>query len=304
LLGQSLARWRHRKDQSELNSQLWVSVLEHDMLVQQAKSVNDSDGPPAQALRVRTDADGKVGHDMADLRRRAEVAYTWKRLFTLLMAVSALERYVLAAATAAVESDPLLIPGFPKLADGLLLKKRGRRVHRPDLTSTVKGPWGSRIAILERLFGSVPSELKDAQSELEKIRKMRNAVAHNYGIDDTVNVLPPSVSLITSARSDRLARPRSGLSRDRLIRWLGLLNEISVALDKQLTNEYIGDYEIAAIYLDWKERPESYEKALGITLKGTKRSHDQRFVNFISAAIDLLVGSDYGLSLQTFLLKL
>jgi hypothetical protein len=83
-----------------------------------------------------------------------------------------------------------------------------------------------------------------------------------------------------------------------------LLNEISLALDKQLTDEYIGDYEIAAIYLDWKESPESYEKALGITLKGTKRSHDQRFVNFISAAIDLPVGSGYGLSLQTFLLRL
>jgi hypothetical protein len=34
-LGYSLARWRHRKDQAELNSQLWMSVLAADLKVPQ-----------------------------------------------------------------------------------------------------------------------------------------------------------------------------------------------------------------------------------------------------------------------------
>jgi hypothetical protein len=304
LLGQTLARWRHRKDQAELNSRLWVGVLERDFLVQRAKSMSDSDGPPAISLDVKTDADGNIGHNMKELRRRIGAAYTWERLFTLLMAVSALERYMLASTTAAIESDPLLTPGFPKRLDGLLLKKMDLRISQPSLTPVVKGEWAGRIATLERLFGSVPQQLKDAEGELEKIRKMRNAIAHSFGSDDGNSLLPPSVSLISGARADRLAQPRQGLSLSRLLSWLGLLNDISLAMDEQLTAQYIGDYETAAIYLDWKRAPERYESALGITLTGAKKSREQRFVNFLSLAFARPIGADYLRTLEDFMVRL
>ena len=303
-LGSSLARWRHRKDQSELNGRFWVAVLERDMLVQRTKLINDSDGPPEVALTIKTDAAGKVGHNIGELRRRINVSYSWERLFTLLMAVSALERYMLAAATAAIESDPLTTPGFPKLIDGLLLKKRDLNIPKPLLTPIVKGDWAGRIAALERLFGSVPQELKTAQGELEKIRRMRNSIAHSFGEDETNSVLPPSVSLIVGARVDRLGQPRQGLSAKRLVSWLGLLNEISKALDKQLTEQYIGDYEMVAIYLDWQRSPDRYEAAFGIKLVSQKRSFEQRFTNFISAALGWALGHDYFHTMETFVRRL
>jgi hypothetical protein len=285
-MGYSLARWRQRKDYAELLNQLWVSILERDFTLQNAKPIADSAGPPAAVLNVKSIAAPKVGHNMAELRRRIKESQSWERLFTLLMAVSALERFMLAITTAAIESDPLRTPGFPKMLDGLALKKRDIQIAQPNLTSIVQGDWNSRISSLERLFGSVPSLLKDSRSELESIRRMRNSIAHDFGSRDSDGIVPPSVSLITGARADRLVVPRHGLSQDRLIRWVELLTDISIALDAQLTAQHIGEYEIPAVYLDWKKSPDAYEKALGITLKGVKKSHDQRFSNFISRALD------------------
>jgi hypothetical protein len=119
-LGCSLARWRHRKDQAELNQQFWIAVLEKDILLQRAAHLADDSGPPTAMLQIRSDADGHVGHNIDEMRRRAKATNSWDRLFTLLMAISALERYMLAVATAAIESDPLRISGFPKMMDGAI----------------------------------------------------------------------------------------------------------------------------------------------------------------------------------------
>jgi hypothetical protein len=213
VLGSSLARWRHRRDMAEIMNQLWVAVLEKDALVQRIRPMADRDGPPASVLKIKSDADGRVGHDMAELGRRINSAYSFERLFTLLMAVSALERYVLAISTAAIESDPLRTPGFPKLLDGLLPKKRNIEIAKPALTSIIKGEWPGRIAALERLFGSVPDKLKTSQGELEKIRLTRNAIAHNLGADEDGGTLPPSLSLITGARRSAFAASTWSVSR-------------------------------------------------------------------------------------------
>jgi hypothetical protein len=300
-MGCSLARWRHRKDHTELNNQLWAAVFQKDFLLQKTKTLADDDGPPASALNIRTSSYRNVGHNMAALRHRVNETNSWERLFTLLMAVSALERYMLAITTAAVESDPLRTPGFPKLLDGLTLKKKGIEISRPDLTPIIKGSWPSRIAALERLFGSVPDKLKDSQSELETIRRMRNSIAHDFGSEDNNGIMPPSVSLIVGARADRLAVPRRGLSQDRLVRWLGLLTDISIELDAQLTTQHVGDYEIPAIYFDWKKSPDAYEKSLNVTLTGIKKSHDQRFSNFISQALDWGFGSTYVRGMEKYI---
>lgn len=305
VLGSSLARWRHRKDTAEIINQLWVTVLEKDALLQQIKPIAGEDGPPASVLKVKSDANGKVGHNIAELRSRMNSTYSFERLFTLLMAVSALERYMLAVATAAIESDPLRTSGFPKLLDGLVLKKRKIEITKPSLTPIVKGEWSGRIATLERLFGSVPDKLKDAQGELERIRQTRNAIAHNLGSEgDDNGTLPPSLSLIVGARADRLLMPRRGLSQNRLVSWLRLLTDVSIALDSQFTTQYIGDYEAAAIYLDWRDSPDRYEKALGITLVSAKKSHSQRFQNFASSALDMALGSSYVQGLERYISRL
>lgn len=303
-IGSSLARWRHRKDTTELLNQFWISVLGTDFLIQSAKPLAGNDGPPASALQVRSDADTHVGHNISELRQRIREAQSWERLFTLLMAVSALERFMLAVTTAAIESDPLRTPGFPKLLDGLALKKRNIDSPQPNLIPVVKGTWSGRIAALERLFGSVPPILSDSISELEAIRKMRNSIAHDFGSDEPDGVMPPSASLIVGARADRLSVPRRGLSQDRLLKWLGIIRDVSRALDDQLTSQHIGEYEIPAIYFDWRKSPDDYEAALGITLTGHRKSFDQRFSNVISTAFDLGYSPTYVREMEGYIASL
>lgn len=98
--------------------------------------------------------------------------------------------------------------------------------------------------------------------------------------------------------------PRRGVSQERLLKWIKLLTEISIELDHQLIVQYVGDYEVPAMYLDWKESPESYEKTLGITLQGVKKSHEQRFQNFASAALDKPLGTLYVRGMERYISRL
>jgi hypothetical protein len=303
IAGSSLARWRHRRDQKEVNSHYWISVLQADLLARQIRPLDDADGPPNTALGLRGTADRNVGHNIAELRRRIKISDRWRRLSTLLLASSALERYIIGASTAAIESDPLLEARFPKMLDGAALKKRGLSLAQPSLTPLTVGEWSARLRALEKTFGDLPASVRANEGQLEKIRKMRNSIAHEFGSTDS-EAIPPSALLVAGARMDRAVMPGHALSENQLLKYLDVLNKTSVALDDFLVEKFIGNYEIMAVYLDWQKSPDSYEKTLGVTLTGHKRSHEQRFSNFISIALDIPVTAKYMRAMDAYINRL
>lgn len=116
----------------------------------------------------------------ADAAPKLAAAANWTRLASLVFTASALELYVRRIVALALESDPGLLIGAARAADGALRLKRGPAL---DVSKTVKdcteGVWPKRHAALERLFGGLP-KVKSVLGDLAKLQTTRNAIAHDF----------------------------------------------------------------------------------------------------------------------------
>lgn len=288
----SLAAQRFRTDMATVNGYYWLGRLAEGGLTKEIKR-HASDADPIEALSLPKFYERRLGHDVARLAGMAETSTLWRRLLTLVMMSSALERYLASIARIAVEADPLLKPGFPKIVDGALLLKRDILTFERDLTAITVGEWQQRISTYRGLFGSVPTILTDATGDLEFVRKTRNRVAHALGVDDEFGKDSTAgsavIPVLLEARRPHLT-DHARVSEDRLTALMGVLQRTVDAVDKHLLSEFIGAYETVATYLEWKKDPDAFEKRAGINLVGHRRQQDHRFGNVIGE----LFGAGHG----------
>lgn len=217
------------------------------------------------------------------------------------MASSAFERYLRTITTTAIESDPLLTPGWPKHVDGLLLKNRGIPTPPRRVEGITKGGWTQRASAYRTLFKLSPAALIDNLSELDSIRRIRNLVAHEFGADASADL---SSSTLLLSISRRHSRPRTAsVSHHRLIKWLGVFNTVARAVDDHLTNDFIGAYELAAIFLEWRADPDRFEQQLNVVMKSAKRTNESRFSSAIGAFVPPF-GREYESGLRQYVDKL
>lgn len=296
----TLALWRFRRDRGELSHFYWTGLAASELLAYTLKKHPD-EADPITALGVKNPKyENRMGHSIKELRRRVKTESRWRRLSLLMLATAAFERFILGIATAAVDSDPTLSSGFPKRVDGLMLKKYGLQLNRPKLESLIKGEWSSRIAEYRHLFGSVPHVLLDAEGDLEQFRVLRNRVAHQFAFDDSS--MENHLRLVLGGRRvEALESSKVGVSHERLIEWLGTLGSVSEAIDAQLNSAFIGGYETAAVYLDWKTQPDAFESSAGLTVAPIKKSSpERRFASVLSAVLDSPLGGAYPNSVQRY----
>ena len=165
----------------------------------------------------------------------------WTRLNTLVAVLSYFETYLSSVVSLAIESDLGLIYSIPKKIDGIMVLKHGTNdeysfFEKSELIT--KGTWQQRISNYSKIFGSVPDILSSSIADLEKMRKIRNNVAHAFGRDidktrarDTIEMLP--IERITEVR---------------LQKYMKLIRQISKAIDFQLFNNHIGEFELIHFY--------------------------------------------------------
>jgi hypothetical protein len=118
-------------------------------------------------------------------------------------------------------------------------------------------------------FGNVPTELKSNEGELEIMRKTRNNVAHAFGLDSSS--MPVHAALLLGARRSSFTTQVS-VSDKRIARWLAMIDRSATAIDEYLLPNFIGGYELAAIYIDWNRDIAAFHRAAGIKRdsRGTK----------------------------------
>lgn len=303
----SLAASRYRVDSDTTNIYFWVSQLAEGGLKSALRTANGTEDPVA-ALSIPVIYRGKLGHDVSNLRQRVSTHSRWRKLLTLVMICSALERYTQAIASLAVASDPLLDPGFPKKLDGTLLRKYGKALPSRDLTGLTKGTWGQRIATYKNLFGAVPAQLQHGEGDLEILRKARNKVAHALGVDDDHGLLNrtfegSSLDIALGARRPDLLR-HANVSDKKLISFMGTIQKVVDSIDEHLLRQFVGGYELLDLYIDWLADPDGFEKRVGASIQDHKRTHTDRFRNVLGSAFGVRKGARYVSSLESFVGKL
>lgn len=274
----SMPAQRFRVDSNSVNQYFWASHLAAGGLDFQLKAL-DPQAEPIAALGLReSDYQYRLGHSVEHVKSMSKEHWRWRRLLTLILLSAALERYIKAAAELAVASDPALIAGFDKRLDGLYVRKRKLRMQKPDLAGLTIGPWPSRFKTYRSLFGTLPSEAAEHEGHLERLRVTRNQVAHSLGLPDSDDSTPTDSLLATvlgARRSSAVQQVRISDSSVKNLMRVG--GEFVEAVDAHLMREFIGGFEAAALFLDWSESPDRFERRAGIDLKGGLKEHSQRF---------------------------
>lgn len=168
-------------------------------------------------------------------------AMNWTRLNCLVGAAGNFEMFLIKVAALAFRSNLGLLSGTTEKIDGTVaLKKPGpvAHDHNDRFEALTKGEWSARISAYSKQFGSCPRILHDSVSELEKIRRLRNSVAHAFAreIDEAKNPENLQVGLM-----NRLAPTN-------LFKKMDILTKCANAIDKQLIENHIGEFEMVLLY--------------------------------------------------------
>lgn len=196
---------------------------------------------------------------LADWAKNQREFENWTRLSMLVSMAGHLEQFMLAAVRTALQSDPGIFYGSParKIDGVLLLKYEMTLPELPADRDVTKGDWSKRMAAYKELFGEVPVELDSNCGELEKMRVLRNAIAHRFGRDSKAT--EPIFGALDNLKATGIQAQR--ISEDRLKKLLAINSVVAKAIDKHLYSQHIGSYELVAFYHRKRhELPRSIEK--------------------------------------------
>jgi len=168
-----------------------------------------------------------------------------------------------------------------------MLLKHDLSATSRSIEKLTNGTWKSRIKTYKALFGDVPIELTRAEGELEKIRRLRNSVAHQFGLDQSV-IAPNIVAAQTKV-------PES-----QLLNWLGLTNQVAIAVDRHLRSEFIGDFETLLLFHRWKVDSKLLLNETGVKIEARLIGDITGFRKFVGFAIGQTPGTDYCRDIRRF----
>ncbi|MGE7929215.1 hypothetical protein [Lysinibacillus xylanilyticus] len=187
----------------------------------------------------------RVASNLDDWSRHFKEFDNWTRLNALLSLNSYFEIYLSSVVSLAVESDIGLQFAASKSVDGLTIVKNGnsRGYSFFDISREITmGEWSKRRKRFKEIFGSAPQELTTYEKDLEKIRNIRNSVAHSFGRD-----IEKSRS---RSQTDILEIQR--ISIKTLKKYMSIIRAVARSIDEQLLNNHIGDYEAVFYYHEIK----------------------------------------------------
>ena len=200
--------------------------------------------------------------------------YNWIFLNSLMAISSYFETYLASIIKESIESDPGLLLGCTQSIDGIKLLKYGHSLRNNDIESVIvnctKGDWNSRISHMRTLFGSVPTIMDENISKLERIRKMRNEIAHAFGRD------------IDKARdyTNIVVSPMHTIPSKRFYEYSILIGNIVQQVDIQLVANNIGNFE--PLYHFHNLYPQIKDKNKGEKLVILKKHIGRNDINLFS----------------------
>ncbi len=198
--------------------------------------------------------------DLKDFSNACNQYDNWSNLNALMAMSSNLETYMATVISLALESDPGTLLNSTRKIDGgkpLKYNQHKKEIYENYIISCTKGDWNSRSLSYEKIFGYLPTSIRDNISMLEKIREVRNNVGHALGRDIKESRKHGVLTLL----------PITKLSRQKLNTYKQLIWEITKEIDEYLLNKHIGEYQIIHFY---HEQYESLKSESNLTLRANK----------------------------------
>ena len=117
----------------------------------------------------------------------------------------------------------------------------------------VVGQWNKRVIRYKEIFGNIPKILDSNLGDLEKLRILRNNIAHYFGRDKKVYENPILFE----------KEPIIRVSHERLLKYFKLIYDVVDSIDTHLYKNYVGSYDILKCYVLHKREIENKNMAVG-----------------------------------------
>lgn len=256
------ARWNSPFDHSiafrvfnqhftELNRMYWAYAPAVTKTEKEVKKLmkEDPSKKPIDYLVVHDEDDRRLENDFIEWKEWYRKFQNYNRLNMLVSLSSCLEVYMRTIVSCAIESKPGALIGVCSAVDGVSLLKADSSKYKVgtwkypysrQVNMICQGTWADRIRNYRILFGRVPKYIEDKQSELDRLRNLRNNIAHNYG-----RRRPHEDSSVPTFD----AMPSESISHEKLIKYMQLVYDTVQAIEEHLYKEYIGSYEIIKHYI-------------------------------------------------------
>lgn len=236
--GKTWCYGRFQSNHTQLNNFYWttLSTIYH---AQKISKQHEDAVIANQVFPVRDSA--KLNWPLNRWRMYTKESENWLRLNVLMSMSSYLELYIRCATRAALESDPCLLYGKPRLVDGVeLLIHNESYGFAKEAEPCASGDWNSRFSQYTSLFKPTDDQVKKFQSvigDLEYIRKVRNSVGHSFGFD------------MDGLADDGLAATvkHYRISHDRIQKLLGIVEDTAATIEECLSS-HVGDYETVRMF--------------------------------------------------------
>lgn len=199
----------------------------------------------------------------------------WFYLNCVIAMSANLETFMDCIISLAIESDPGVLLHASKSIDGTSLLKSGISIkdsYELKAVSCTKGTWSTRKKAFNDIFGSYPLCFDEKESTLDRMRLLRNKIAHAFGrdIDDSRNF----------KRRGKL--PQEHITLQRVKNWLECVSYVACGIDTFLMDKHIGEFEsIVALheeypnlqkYLSSKEKAMAFRKKANMLHIGKDQS--------------------------------
>ena len=180
-------------------------------------------------------------NDLKDWSNGFNDLENWINLNTLVAISSNFETYLATVIPLALASDVGTLYGTTRKIDGVQILKHGHAKafdFEEHVIACTKGHWSSRLAAYERYFGRSPKFFASNISALERIRTIRNNVAHAFGRD------------IEESRNQQEVKtlPIEKLSRESLLKLQKIVWVLAKSIDVHLHRFHIGEYQALVFY--------------------------------------------------------
>jgi hypothetical protein len=283
-LPRTLAYYQFKRDFTTVNDYYWGTGSALQAVSGRVRHMGATDDFHTDLGLTQAAYAQPLGHTAQIYSKKLTVSKRWHRLLTLVIMISAFERYLSAVATLAIASDPALTAGFPKRIDGLTLAKYELNTGDRPTEPLTKGEWSARLAAFGKYFGEVPARLRASEGELEIMRTTRNRVAHEFGLN--VPAMSAHAALLLGARRPGAAVINEvSISEETVKKWLAKIDISAAAIDGYLLPNFIGGYELAAIYIEWNRDGDAFYQSSGV--KPYRRgSKAKQFSKLLGALLD------------------
>lgn len=241
-----------RQHLTEINNIYWSFVPANETIKKEARiALESNNGDPRTFFSVNKTYDRRLANSYKEWKQHNNDFENYTRLSMVMLLSSCFETYLRTIISLAFESKPGVIFHDPDSVDGLQLLQRSlsygdnsrnneHAVFASRINHICEGDWEQRIKRFEDYFGQIPETFKKKKSDLEKMRKLRNKIAHQFGREDDSYEMP---LLFDSKEAIRV-------SHDRLLKLFQLVDEIVECLDNYLKDNFIGSYDIIKLFYE------------------------------------------------------